>query len=112
MVYRVLTNYLVNSERDLYTVMSIEGISVEIHITKSVVSDRCFITIKEDGVEIVTGKLCTAFEYIYKSSRVEETKRLKGDFYFSYTTEDTFNKNFDYKYLGDKLFLFYDNKEE
>ena len=112
MIYRILTDYSISPDEDIYINISIEKTDVEIHIFKSVVSDNCFINIKENGIQVLSGKICTCFEYIYKASRVKHNSILKGDFYFSYVTEDAFGKNFDYNYLGSKLFLFYDNKED
>ena len=37
---------------------------------------------------------------------------LPGDFFFSYVTSGMENYNFNYKYLGTNLFLFYNQVEE
>lgn len=112
MIYRILADYTVNDDRSMYTVLNIENTTVEITLTKSVASDSVFIGIKENGDDVVSGRVCTAFEYIYSSSGVKRFSNLKGDFFFSYITDDIFYSNFDYEELGGRLILFYNDMED
>lgn len=112
MRYKLLTNYDVSDEKNIYSVFTINNVMVEIIISKSVSSDNCFISIKENGKNIVDNKLCTANEYIMLEARQFEQSSINGDFFFGYTTTGMGAYNFDYRYLGENLFLFYDDLEE
>lgn len=109
-MYQILMDYTVTDEQNAYTVLNLEGHNVEIEIKKSVVSDYCFIDIKIDGDYYAQGKLCLTYEGIIDHSKTYEDNPLLGDFFFGHTTERLLGLDFDLKYLGTKLYLFYDEE--
>lgn len=112
MLYEVKLNYEISEDKNIYGIVNINNIMVEIIISKSVTSDNCFISIKEDGQYIVQNKICTSREYIMLEAKQLKQSSLPGDFFFSYVTSGMENYNFNYKYLGTNLFLFYNQVEE
>lgn len=112
LLYEVLLDYTLSEDKNIYSVFTLENVMVEITISKSVTSDNCFISIKENGQYIVQNKICTSREYIMLEAKQLKQSLLRGDFFFSYVTTEMENCNFNYKYLGEHLFLFYNQVEE
>lgn len=112
MRYKLLTNYEISDDKNIYSIFTINNIMVEIIISKSASSDNCFISIKENGEYIVQNKICTSNEYIMLEAKQFQQSSISGDFFFGYTTTGMGAYNFNYKYLGENLFLFYDDLEE
>lgn len=108
MAYRILMDYTISNEKNIFTSLQLEGHNVEIEIAKSVVSDKCFINIKINGEDYVTGKICGTYEPILDVSKTWFDCPLNGDFFFAYTVEDELYYDFDITKLGSKLFLMYD----
>ena len=111
MLSKILMNYEISEDRNIYSTFTLEKITVDIEIIKSVTSDNCFINIKQNGKYVVLNKLCTAGEYIMYEARQSVNSLLQGDFFFEYETREYQDRNFDYKELGKRLFLFYDDLE-
>ena len=105
--YDILMDYSVSNTKSAYAILSIENKNLEIEITKSVVSNSCFISITVNNELIVENKICTVNEPIIKNSRCQSVNALSGDFVFNYTDPAMRNYDFDINYLGSKLLLSY-----
>lgn len=111
MYYKILTDYDISEDKNMVATFILNGVMVEITISKSITSDVCFISIKENGSYIVQNKVCTSREFIMSEARQLHNSSLGGDFFFTYTTEGMENYDFDYRNLGKHLFLFFYDAE-
>ena len=109
MIHKILMDYTINNSKNIYATVQLENNSIDIEISKSVVSNKCFITIKINGESYCDGIVCLGYTAITRLVGTWYDSPLYGDFYFAYTNKENFGKDFNIDELGKTLFLFYDD---